>query len=327
MNQKNQKNVTNLLHAMSIIAILFILALFIYCLSTLGKVAAQKKAVSNKPQTTTEQVQPETDTGSLQTLPESESQTAFDSNTPTSDTNLSNSQTDSDQNRIDNSIQNSFSDCSNESTQESPLISSYLSDDYITYQTGFYSSSISPILQSKIDGVSYHENDNISFDDLRFLSILYVNFEGDTKVGELICNKAIEQDILEIFSALYEEQYAFEKIRLVDEYGADDDLSCADNNTSCFNYRQVIGSTSLSKHALGLAIDINPFYNPYVTYPDGAEHISPQGSEPYADRSNTNVHMIKKGDFCYELFISHGFTWGGNWKTLKDYQHFQKSLD
>ena len=83
----------------------------------------------------------------------------------------------------------------------------------------------------------------------------------------------------------------------------------------------------LSKHALGMAIDINPFYNPYVTYPDGKERISPAGSEVYADRSNDNPHMIRKGDLCYQLFIDHGFTWGGEWKSLKDYQHFQKVIN
>ena len=83
-------------------------------------------------------------------------------------------------------------------------------------------------------------------------------------------------------------------------------------------------STNLSKHALGLAIDINPFQNPYITYPNGVERISPEGSEPYADRNSGLAHMILEGDLCYQLLIYHGFTWGGNWNSLKDYQHFQK---
>ena len=35
---------------------------------------------------------------------------------------------------------------------------------------------------------------------------------------------------------------------------------------------------------------------------------------------------IKKGDLCYQLFIEHGFSWGGNWRTTKDYQHFEKDV-
>jgi len=93
------------------------------------------------------------------------------------------------------------------------------------------------------------------------------------------------------------------KLLLIDEYGGDDDLAVADNNTSCFNYRVVAGSTKLSRHALGLAIDINPFYNPYVTYPDGVKHSSPPGSEPYADRSVDFPYKIGgKDDLCLQLF-------------------------
>ena len=88
----------------------------------------------------------------------------------------------------------------------------------------------------------------------------------------------------------------------------------------------VEGSTRLSRHAYGMAIDINPVYNPYVTYENGVEHISPEGSEPYADCSADFPHKIgAEGDLCLELFEEQGFTWGGNWRTLKDYQHFQMS--
>lgn len=198
--------------------------------------------------------------------------------------------------------------------------------DRTIYAYGFYYEPLSDEIKEKITGVSFHENDNITYDDLRFLNVLYVDFEGNTQKGEIICNKAIAQDLIEIFKELYDNKYQIDKIRLIDEYGGDDDLSCDDNNTSCFNYRVVGGTDSLSKHALGLAIDINPFQNPYITYPNGVERISPAGSEPYADRSSGLPHMILEGDLCYNLFIEHGFTWGGHWKTLKDYQHFQKTF-
>lgn len=199
--------------------------------------------------------------------------------------------------------------------------------DRITYCDGFYQETLSATLIERITGSSYHENDDISLDQLRFLRVLYYDFNNDIKDGELICNEQIANDLLEIFSTLYDNAYQIDKMQLIDVYGADDDLSCADDNTACFNYRVVAGSTTLSKHALGMAIDINPFYNPYVTYPDGKERISPAGSEVYADRSNDNPHMIRKGDLCYQLFIDHGFTWGGEWKSLKDYQHFQKVIN
>ncbi|MCR5418897.1 MAG: M15 family metallopeptidase [Lachnospiraceae bacterium] len=196
--------------------------------------------------------------------------------------------------------------------------------DRVTLREGFFKEPLSDTICKTINGVSYHENDTITYEDLSYLQVLYVDYEKNTRTGELICNKKIADDLLEIFSELYDAGYEICRIRLIDEYGGDDDASCADDNTSCFNYRVVQGTTHLSNHAKGLAIDINPFYNPYVTYPDGKERISPPGSEPYADRSSIGPHMIDENDLCYRLFTEHGFKWGGHWKSLKDYQHFEK---
>lgn len=213
----------------------------------------------------------------------------------------------------------------NDVTEENEEDIMEASDRYV-YQEGFYYQSITDDIKERINGLSYKEDCTVPYEDLRYVSVLYVDFNGETKQGEIICNKAIAQDLVEIFYELYCNAYQIDKIRLIDEYDADDDLSCADNNTSCFNFRMVYGSNNLSKHALGLAIDINPFQNPYVTYPNGVERISPPGSEPYADRNAGLPHMITENDLCYRLFRQHGFTWGGNWNSLKDYQHFQKEI-
>lgn len=196
--------------------------------------------------------------------------------------------------------------------------------DRITYQDGFYYEPLTDEIKTRIYGLSYKEDCTVPYEELRYVRVLYYNFDGQTDEGEIICNRKIAQDLVEIFYELYQNNYPIEKIRLVDEYQADDDLSCADNNSSSFNFRVIAGSKKLSKHALGMAIDINPFYNPYITYPNGVERISPAGSEPYADRSADLPHMIQKGDLCYNLFIAHGFTWGGEWRSVKDYQHFEK---
>ncbi|MBR5376567.1 MAG: M15 family metallopeptidase [Lachnospiraceae bacterium] len=190
----------------------------------------------------------------------------------------------------------------------------------------FTSSEISEELKLRINGKSYADGCTIPYEDLRYLQLSYVDFNGNTQLGEMICNKAIAGDLLDIFSELYHNGYQIDKIRLIDDYNADDDASCDDDNTSCFCYRVVAGSTNLSKHAQGVAVDINPFYNPYVTYPNGKIRISPVGSEAYADRSSDFPHKIDENDLAYRLFTKHGFIWGGHWKTLKDYQHFQKPL-
>lgn len=211
-----------------------------------------------------------------------------------------------------------------------------LNDDVIARITGIsypVSETIAPALAlSATNVISDEEADTlaISFDDLRYMNVLYYDFNGEIQTGELICNKGIAQDLVEIFYELYLNEYQIEKIRLIDEYNGDDTASMLDNNTSCFNYRMVDGTTSLSKHAIGCAIDINPFYNPYVVFNkdgSGEHYISPEGSELYADRSQNFPYKIDENDLCYKLFKEHGFTWGGNWNSCKDYQHFQKVID
>jgi len=220
-----------------------------------------------------------------------------------------------------------------------------------TYTDYFYYEPLSEKLRNYITGVSYplvSENEDtksadtisvpintisdemdlqISYDDLRYLHIMHYNFDGELVEGEMICNKGIAQDLVEIFYELYRNEYRIEKVLLIEKYQGDDTVSMEDNNTSCFNYRSVPNSSSLSKHALGLAIDINPLYNPYITYnEDGSENVSPAAGSEYADRNISFPYKIDEKDLCYKLFTEHGFTWGGNWNSCKDYQHFQKVL-
>lgn len=192
----------------------------------------------------------------------------------------------------------------------------------------FYREALSEDVKARICGISYPkdgENAKISYEELAYVHVLHYDFNGEVQEGELICNQAIAQDLVEIFEELYEHQYPIEKIRLVDEYGGDDEASMADNNTSCFNYRLIAGTDRLSNHSYGLAIDINPFYNPYVTARSGKTQVSPAGADAYADRSQDFAYKIDREDLCYQLFTAHGFTWGGDWKNSKDYQHFEKT--
>lgn len=202
-------------------------------------------------------------------------------------------------------------------------------EDRVIYQEGFYYESLNDAIKERINGISYPADDSnaaISYDTLRYVSVLYYDLHDVTQSGELICHKAIAQDLVEIFYELYEAHYPIEKITLVDNYQGDDSLSMQDNNTSCFNYR-ALPSGKLSNHAYGLAIDLNPFYNPYVTYrDDGSVNITPAGSEQYADREQSFICKIDKEDLAYQLFIEHGFTWGGSWRSSKDYQHFEKEI-
>ena len=178
----------------------------------------------------------------------------------------------------------------------------------------------------KMEGKSYKANPNIDRSDLRYVTVLHYDFEQKPCMGELIVHKAIASAIVTIFKELYAARYPIEKMNLVDTYDADDNRSMADNNSSAFNYRCIDGTNTLSNHSMGLAIDINPLYNPYIRTKDGVLQILPEEGTPYADRSINKPYIIRAGDICYQTFIKHGFTWGGEWTHCKDYQHFEYAL-
>ena len=175
-------------------------------------------------------------------------------------------------------------------------------------------------VEVRMRGVSYPEDAEIKLDDLRYLRLSYVDFDGEEQVGELVCNEAIADDLVAIFRELYEARYPIKSIRLIDDFGGDDEASMAADNTSCFNYRKKTGMRELSKHALGLAVDINPFENPYVR----SSCVRPADAAAFADRTKDFPHKIDKEDLCYRLFRAHGFSWGGTWRSVQDYQHFEK---
>jgi len=188
----------------------------------------------------------------------------------------------------------------------------------------FYAIPIPDDIFAKMQGRSYKDDCTIPRDDLRYIHVLHKNIEGETLEGEMVCSKLIAEDLLEIFRELYEQSYPIEKMRLIDEYDANDELSMTDNNSSCFNYRTISHTNKISKHGLGVAVDINTLYNPYTKVVDGERIIEPAAGAPYLDRDAEFPYKIERGDLCYNLFIAHGFEWGGDWPDRKDYQHFEK---
>ena len=191
----------------------------------------------------------------------------------------------------------------------------------------FYVSEITDDIFARIKGRSYKDNCTVPLSDLRYLHLLHKDINGVIHEGEMICSAKIAEDVLAIFRELYDAGYPIEKVRLVDEYDADDERSMADNNCSSFNYRTVSYTTKLSNHALGLAVDINPLYNPYIKTLNGKPHVEPANAVPYTDRAAEYPYKLTEGDLCYRLFTEHGFTWGGHWQSCKDYQHFEKVTD
>lgn len=193
-----------------------------------------------------------------------------------------------------------------------------------SYADDFYISEIPDDIFAKMQGKSYKEDCTVPREDLRYVHVRHMGFDGEAKDGELVVNKAIADDVFAIFEELYKADYPIEKVRLVDEYDADDEASMSDNNSSAFNFRFISHTTRISKHGLGMAVDINTRYNPYVKTVDGKLSIEPANGADYVDRSKDFPHKIDHEDLCYKLFKEHGFTWGGDWTHSKDYQHFER---
>ena len=184
----------------------------------------------------------------------------------------------------------------------------------------FLSQPIPDGVKAKMHNNSMPSNATIGYDNLCYLTVYHYDFDGRIKKGELVCNKAIAHDLLCVFRALFSREYPINSICLIDEFNASDEASMQANNTSCFNYRNVAGSKTLSRHAFGMAVDINPLENPYVK----GSFIQPRTAKDYVDRNKDFPHKIDENDFCKEVFESFGFRWGGNWRSAKDYQHFEK---
>ena len=155
-------------------------------------------------------------------------------------------------------------------------------------------------------------------EDLRLLVMTHATPEGVAATGRLIVSADAVDDVLAAFEEIYAARFPI--TRMVDEFGGDDDVSMAADNTSGFNCRTVTGGTGYSRHSYGNAIDINPLRNPYVR----DDIVQPPAGANYLDRTDVRAGMIVAGDVVVTAFTSRGFEWGGDFETLKDYQHFAR---
>ena len=208
---------------------------------------------------------------------------------------------------------------------------------------------------------SWQPNCPVSLQDLVYLQLDHWGFDNKIHQGELIVHKSLAQKVLDIFEQLYHIEFPIEKMRLIEEYNANDELSMSDNNSSAFNCREITQKPGyFSQHSYGYAIDINPIFNPYVTVSidyllkqgwdekdDNIDFIErlgyttevpvnsfcqaqplnciilPKISTAFIDRTQVITGLIQANDPIVKIFRQHGFIWGGNWRNTLDYQHFE----
>jgi hypothetical protein len=158
-------------------------------------------------------------------------------------------------------------------------------------------------------------------EQLRALVVSHWGYDGQVHTGRLIVSAAHAERIVAVLRDVYAARFPIQRMVPIDQYGGDDQASMRANNTSGYNCRTVAGSTKLSEHAVGQAIDVNPLVNPYVK---GSTVDPPEGAR-YADRRRTDQGMIHAGDAVVAAFAKQGWAWGGYWSSGKDYQHFSSS--
>jgi D-alanyl-D-alanine carboxypeptidase len=173
-------------------------------------------------------------------------------------------------------------------------------------------------MRSQMAGVSWQPRCPVSLDDLRLLRLSYWGFDHADHQGELIVNASAVTSMITAFRLLLTARFPIRQMRVVDDFGGDDERSMVADNTSAFNCRLVPGTKVWAQHAYGLAVDINPFENPEIR--DGT--VDPSAAAAWADRSRSSPAMIKDGDAAWRAFHAIGWTWGGDWRSLKDYMHF-----
>ncbi len=205
----------------------------------------------------------------------------------------------------------------------------------------FYSTESKPqninVNEGQIQGQNYHSeylivDSQITFEeatdgmnipqsiinDLVLVDVFYYSFDGNLHKGQLLINNAVKQDIIEIFEFIKESRFPIEKVIPIVKYDWSDEASVTDNNTTAFNYRFVSGTRIVSNHAYGYAVDINPMQNPYIK----RNKVLPEGAVYDPDEPGT----ITRDSQLVNEFKKRGWSWGGDWKSVKDYQHFEKRI-
>ena len=178
--------------------------------------------------------------------------------------------------------------------------------------------AVSPATRRRM-GTAYQDLCPVPLSDLRYLTLTFRGFDGLAHLGEMVVAASVAQDVVSVFEELFAADFPIEEMRLVTTADIEAPATGDGNNTAATVCRLTTGSaTTISAHALGLAIDINPFMNPYLN----GDVVLPERASAYLDRQRDLPGMITEGSVAVCAFDRIGWTWGGRFNSLSDYQHF-----
>ncbi len=184
-----------------------------------------------------------------------------------------------------------------------------------------YLATIAPVPDDVVARSTWADECPVTLDELRYLMMTFRGFDDRTYLGEMIVHRSVAEDVVWVFEQLYDARFPIEEMRVVAAGELDAPPTGDGNNTTAFVCRPITLSSSWSEHAYGLAVDINPFHNPYRR--DDA--VVPELASAYLDRDRDLPGMIQPGDVVTRAFADIGWGWGGDWTTLDDWMHFSRS--
>ncbi len=172
-------------------------------------------------------------------------------------------------------------------------------------------------------GETYRTGCPVRPDQLRYLTMSFRGFDGRPHTGEIVVAARVAQQVVGIFRTLYAQRFPIEEMRLPTTTDLNARPTGDGSNTAGFVCRAARGQTRFSAHAYGLAIDVNPFQNPYRK----GDLVLPELASAYADRSWARPGMFLKGSAATRAFTSRGWVWGGTYRSVKDWMHFSVTGD
>jgi len=186
---------------------------------------------------------------------------------------------------------------------------------------GAFHGSVSEVPPDVVARSTWSADCPVEVGDLRYLLVAFWGFDDRPHTGELIVHASVAEDVLGVFARLHELRFPIEEMRVVDAPELDAPPTGDGNNTSGFTCRTVVGGTSLSEHAYGRAVDINPFHNPYLL--PRRDLVIPELASAYTDREWVRPGMVTPE--VVAAFGDIGWGWGGHWTSSKDWMHFSES--
>ena len=183
---------------------------------------------------------------------------------------------------------------------------------------GVFRSSIGPLTGDALARSTWEDGCPVDPEELAYATVSFLGFDDEPHTGELIVHADHAVEIVAVFEMLFDAGFPMEEMRIVEPSDLVPPSDGDTNNTASFVCRPVTGGSGFSEHAYGLAIDLNPFQNPYVR----GTQVIPSLAGSFADRTWIRRGMIGPSDLAVEAFAGIGWEWGGLWTSLKDFQHF-----